>query len=92
MYLQLQEKLPFLKNYMNPCWREICQENSNNCIRCLPYFYLVGAPKCGTTDFFRRITEHPQISNESGKENHWLTRKRYEESITSLHFTLEIAL
>ena len=90
MFLHSQVKLPFLNNYRNPCWRELCQDKRIACTRCLPYFFIAGGPKCGTTDFFKRLTEHPHISNESKKENHWLTRIRYTESITLLHFTLSI--
>ncbi|XP_045202042.2 carbohydrate sulfotransferase 15-like [Mercenaria mercenaria] len=70
------EHLPFLQDFKNPCWRE-ADSNSRMCIRCLPYFYLVGAPKCGTTDLFRRLVKHPLISDKCPKEPHWITRKRF---------------
>ncbi|XP_060594940.1 carbohydrate sulfotransferase 15-like, partial [Ruditapes philippinarum] len=71
------EKLPLLKNYRNPCWEEHSRVMNTTRVRCLPYFYLVGAPKCGTTDLFRRLRAHPQISKKVQKEQHWLTRKRF---------------
>nr|XP_057914454.1 carbohydrate sulfotransferase 15-like [Doryrhamphus excisus] len=46
-------------------------------LRCLPYFYIVGQPKCGTTDLFFRLTQHPELNFLVMKEPHWWTRKRF---------------
>ncbi|CAN9499690.1 unnamed protein product [Ophioblennius macclurei] len=46
-------------------------------LRCLPYFYIVGQPKCGTTDLFHRLLLHPDIKYNGVKEPHWWTRKRF---------------
>ncbi|XP_075997908.1 carbohydrate sulfotransferase 15-like [Genypterus blacodes] len=46
-------------------------------LRCLPYFYIVGQPKCGTTDLFRRLLLHPEVKFNTIKEPHWWTRKRF---------------
>ncbi|XP_060795201.1 carbohydrate sulfotransferase 15 isoform X2 [Neoarius graeffei] len=46
-------------------------------IRCLPYFYIIGQPKCGTTDLFERLRLHPGIRVSALKEPHWWTRKRF---------------
>ena len=45
-------------------------------MRCLPYFYLIGQPKSGTTDLFYKLQRHPKISMGLIKEPHWWTRKR----------------
>ncbi|XP_056627647.1 carbohydrate sulfotransferase 15-like isoform X2 [Triplophysa dalaica] len=45
--------------------------------RCLPYFYIIGQPKCGTTDVFNRLRLHPDVRLASLKEPHWWSRKRY---------------
>lgn len=79
LYITFQEELPFLKNYRNPCWRELDLQENESRIRCLPYFFLVGAPKCGTTDLAKRISKHPLISAEVKKELHWLTRRRFHK-------------
>ncbi|XP_071947576.1 carbohydrate sulfotransferase 15-like [Antedon mediterranea] len=42
--------------YKNPCWY------NNGSLTCLPYFYLAGMPKCGTTDLWSKITQHPHIT------------------------------
>ncbi|XP_053403113.1 carbohydrate sulfotransferase 15-like [Mercenaria mercenaria] len=68
--------LPFLQNFKNPCWRET-DSNVSMRIRCLPYFFLVGAPKCGSTDLHRRLVMHPLISAKCRKEPHWIARKRF---------------
>ncbi|XP_060557591.1 carbohydrate sulfotransferase 15-like [Ruditapes philippinarum] len=71
---------PFLKNFKNPCWIERNINDTNTRIRCLPYFYLVGMPKCGTSDFYKRITQHPSISNKSRKETHWFSRRGFSRN------------
>ncbi|KAM3863362.1 carbohydrate sulfotransferase 15-like [Diretmus argenteus] len=46
-------------------------------LRCLPYFYIIGQPKCGTTDLFHRLLLHPEVKYTTMKEPHWWTRKRF---------------
>ncbi|KAG7228602.1 hypothetical protein INR49_013288, partial [Caranx melampygus] len=46
-------------------------------LRCLPYFYIIGQPKCGTTDLFHRLRLHPELKFNTMKEPHWWTRKRF---------------
>ncbi|XP_061910778.1 carbohydrate sulfotransferase 15-like [Entelurus aequoreus] len=46
-------------------------------IRCLPYFYIIGQPKCGTTDLYNRLLLHPDVKFTTFKEPHWWTRKRF---------------
>ncbi|XP_035519279.1 carbohydrate sulfotransferase 15-like [Morone saxatilis] len=46
-------------------------------LRCLPFFYIIGQPKCGTTDLFHRLLLHPEIKFNTMKEPHWWTRKRF---------------
>ncbi|XP_056292066.1 carbohydrate sulfotransferase 15-like [Pseudoliparis swirei] len=46
-------------------------------LRCLPFFYIVGQPKCGTTDLFYRLLLHPEVKFNTIKEPHWWTRKRF---------------
>ncbi|KAI4890553.1 hypothetical protein NFI96_029507 [Prochilodus magdalenae] len=48
-------------------------------IRCLPYFYIIGQPKCGTTDLYDRLRLHPDVRVTALKEPHWWTRKRAGE-------------
>ncbi|XP_028325291.1 carbohydrate sulfotransferase 15-like [Gouania willdenowi] len=54
------------------------QENGKHFrLRCLPYFYIIGQPKCGTTDLFHRLRLHPEVKYNTLKEPHWWTRKRF---------------
>uniref|UniRef100_A0A671RQU1 Carbohydrate (N-acetylgalactosamine 4-sulfate 6-O) sulfotransferase 15 n=1 Tax=Sinocyclocheilus anshuiensis TaxID=1608454 RepID=A0A671RQU1_9TELE len=46
-------------------------------LRCLPFFYIIGQPKCGTTDLFDRLRLHPEVHFTTMKEPHWWTRKRF---------------
>lgn len=46
-------------------------------MRCLPYFYIIGQPKCGTTDLYDRVRLHPDVKFSTFKEPHWWTRKRF---------------
>ncbi|CAH1229621.1 CHST15 [Branchiostoma lanceolatum] len=80
----------FLPNYKNPCWFEKVNETDVGSqlrdrlvdngtghfrLRCLPYFYIIGMPKCGTTDLYYRITEHPDVVG-GPKEPHWWAKNR----------------
>lgn len=49
-------------------------------LRCLPFFYIIGQPKCGTTDLFHRLLLHPEVKFNTMKEPHWWTRKRFGKS------------
>jgi len=61
----------FLDGYKNPCWYD-----SSNQLTCMPYFFIGGFPKCGTTDLFVKLIRHPEIIKGRNKEPHWWTRQR----------------
>ena len=63
--------------------------NSNFKVRCLPYFYLAGTTKSGTTDLFDALIRHPQIVPPACKENFYWTRARIEGTCT--HYILVIS-
>ncbi|XP_053402557.1 carbohydrate sulfotransferase 15-like [Mercenaria mercenaria] len=67
----------FLPKYRSPCWYDQAGDNKTTHLKCLPYFYLIGAPKCGTTDLQSRMIAHPLISEKVVKEPHWINRQRY---------------
>uniref|UniRef100_A0A8C5QZ07 Sulfotransferase n=1 Tax=Leptobrachium leishanense TaxID=445787 RepID=A0A8C5QZ07_9ANUR len=46
-------------------------------LRCLPYFYIIGQPKCGTTDLYDSLLLHPRVRFSAFKEPHWWTRRRF---------------
>lgn len=53
------------------------REGSYYRLRCLPHFYIIGQPKCGTTDLYDRLRLHPNVHFSVIKEPHWWTRKRF---------------
>ncbi|XP_072039674.1 carbohydrate sulfotransferase 15-like [Amphiura filiformis] len=66
---------PRLPSYKSPCF---CKSYaSTSCLKawaCLPYFYLIGAPKSGTTDLWAQLHRHPAILYNE-KEPHWWSRR-----------------
>ena len=49
-----------------------------------PDFFIVGAPKCGTTSFYHYLRQHPQIFMPENKEPHYFgsdLKKRSDEFI-----------
>ncbi|XP_008319498.1 carbohydrate sulfotransferase 15-like [Cynoglossus semilaevis] len=49
-------------------------------LRCLAYAYIMGQPKCGTSDLFFRMKMHPQIGTVLTKEPHWWSWIGFGES------------
>lgn len=64
-FLIFQIPKPFIPESKNPCWREKVK------LLCIPYFYVAGVAKCGTTDLYRRIRGHPDVAWGTLKEYHW---------------------
>lgn len=46
----------FLSQYKNPCW-----QSADHGLVCLPYAYILGQPKCGTSDLFSRVVSHDLV-------------------------------
>lgn len=73
------------KSFKNICDHMRARFHQNVCnidgkrfrLRCLPYFYIIGQPKCGTTDLFHRLLMLPELKFNIIKEPHWWTRKRF---------------
>ncbi|CAH1777816.1 unnamed protein product, partial [Owenia fusiformis] len=40
-------------------------------VRCLPYVYILGVQKCGTSDLYERLAMHPDFHPCVNKELHW---------------------
>ncbi|XP_063864619.1 carbohydrate sulfotransferase 15-like [Scylla paramamosain] len=51
--------------------------HADEVLQCLPYFFLIGQPKCATTDIFHRINSHPDVAKPVVKGPNWWTRKRF---------------
>ena len=61
--------MSFNSENRSPCW------TTDNTLLCLPYFYVAGMPKCGTSDIWDKLMEHPKIMRMR-KEPHWWTSGR----------------
>ena len=69
----LQPPPKFVAEYKNPCFQQRQQFGST--LQCLPQFLVIGAQKCGTTDLYKKMGQHPNIIN-SMKEPFWYNRLR----------------
>lgn len=79
---QLYDKVPskFNTKFKNPCWHDEVSQK----LWCLPYFYQIGMPKCGTTDLWDKLVQHPQVQNVP-KEPHWWSKRRNGWTKTPIH-------
>ncbi|KAK7476399.1 hypothetical protein BaRGS_00032324 [Batillaria attramentaria] len=68
----------YIPGSKNPCWNS-STEDSLPQLNCLPYFFLAGVSKCGSTDIFSRLTEHPQVMITKQKEPRWFDIRRYNK-------------
>ncbi|KAK7109488.1 carbohydrate sulfotransferase 15-like [Littorina saxatilis] len=50
-------------------------------LRCLPHFYIAGMPKCGSTDLFRKVMVHPDVTRPPMKEPHWWGKNRFGQRL-----------
>lgn len=84
-YLQMFSELPigsqFDANSKNPCWRD----GDEGKFHCLPYAYILGMPKCGTTDLYMRLTNHPDVLKLRKKEIRYFTRGEFISPHASTH-------
>ena len=71
----LPPKEDFLKEFKNPCWKGKDALDRDN-LFCLPYFFIIGFTKCGTTDLHSILREHNLISSRATKETHFFDRRR----------------
>ena len=71
----LQEPKKYLSASKNPCWLQDPVRRKG--LRCLPYFYIAGVQKCGTSDLYRRLRMHPDIMRGTAKEYHFWDRGRF---------------
>lgn len=67
----------FILKLHTPTFRHRNSNQSVDVLQCLPYFFLIGQPKCATTDIFYRIGCHPDVAEPPLKGPHWWSRKRF---------------
>ena len=73
MYFPFKGPFQFLPEFKSPCWFNVQRE-----LRCLPYLFLIGVPKAGTTDLFLMLNLHPDFRNYV-KEPQWFARYRFRK-------------
>ncbi|KAK1793527.1 hypothetical protein P4O66_011431 [Electrophorus voltai] len=79
LYLLYSRRFQAMYKHLHAAFLEHLHRRGNapQRLRCLPYFYIIGQPKCGTTDLYDRLRLHPQVQFTTMKEPHWWTRKRF---------------
>eukprot|EP01039_Chlorochromonas_danica_P003690 gene3690-4037_t len=68
----------FLSQYKNPCW-----DSADHGLVCLPYAYILGQPKSGTSDLFSRMVSHDLVIPPFRKEVRWFTRGEFNQGSMS---------
>jgi hypothetical protein len=51
---------------------------NDGALACLPYVYMLGQPRCGTSDLFERLKRHSEVSAPERKEIRWFTRGEFD--------------
>ncbi|XP_053404910.1 carbohydrate sulfotransferase 15-like [Mercenaria mercenaria] len=79
-----KDTLKFHNHFKNPCFAQTqrCKVSDGTVteqqrLRCIPYFYIIGFPKCATTDLWDRLLLHPHIVAKHDKESHYIDDKRF---------------
>ena len=80
-------EFPYMNNYRNPCWMQDDVSMTPK-VHCVPYFYIIGAPKSGTADLAYRISMHPENFLSYITTSSWFNKVRFE---TSPHFSTELS-
>ena len=70
-------------------WKRKHTEGSGTRLRCAPYAYLAGMPKCGTTDLYQALIMHENITEGCVKEPEWWARKALGQSKKEFHRTID---
>ena len=84
-YSRIFEELPthsgFRSDYKNPCWDAHREGDDFRVGRgdtvCLPYAYLLGMPKCGTSNLWTRIVQHESVEKTVKKVSLSLSLRGY---------------
>ncbi|XP_071089470.1 carbohydrate sulfotransferase 15-like isoform X1 [Haliotis cracherodii] len=59
-------------------WRKKMEQDAQpRRLRCLPYFFIAGQPKCGSTDLYFKLMSHPDVVSPPMKESHWWAKNRF---------------
>ena len=64
----LQPLPPTLPMYRSPCWCVTRGTHASKTVVCIPSVYMIGAPKCGTSDFRSNMWRHPLVERADKNE------------------------
>jgi len=59
------------------------EQGENNILHCLPYVYILGQPKCGSSDLYTRVSRHPDVYPPLKKEIRFFTRGEFRTTLSS---------
>ena len=68
--------------------------NLSKTLHCLPYMYLLGYPKCGTTSLYHYFTNHPEFATMSSRGCGWISLhtaglvNKYPENVKSVFYLI----
>eukprot|EP00616_Rhizochromulina_sp_CCMP1243_P009823 CAMPEP_0118983220 /NCGR_PEP_ID=MMETSP1173-20130426/34802_1 /TAXON_ID=1034831 /ORGANISM="Rhizochromulina marina cf, Strain CCMP1243" /LENGTH=214 /DNA_ID=CAMNT_0006933775 /DNA_START=20 /DNA_END=661 /DNA_ORIENTATION=- len=57
-----------------PCWPS---PSAHHGLECLPSAFIIGFPKCATSDLWERLKRHPEVLTSSSKETRFLTQGEF---------------
>ncbi|XP_033758724.1 carbohydrate sulfotransferase 15-like [Pecten maximus] len=66
----------YVPEFKNPCWYEY-GNMSEPTLHCLPFFMILGQNKCGTSDLYPSILNHPDVIPARDKEPQFWARHRH---------------
>ena len=55
-------------------YTDVFERRENTTLLCLPYFFVPGFIKAGTTSLYNALVKHPEIAAPEQKEPHWWAR------------------
>ena len=64
--------------FKNPCWYE------KDGLKCLPYYFIIGVKKCGTTALHTYLMKHPESIRLFKKEMYFFAGNRNSKFIQDL--------
>lgn len=61
--------------------KEITRESNPPTLTCLPAYYILGFPKCGSTYLYEILSKHPSIRSAREKEPHFWTKFPFQNHV-----------
>lgn len=68
----------FDTEHKNPCFTSKAYGSRQARLECLPYAYIIGMPKSGSSDLWERLTKHHLVLQADRKEVRFFTRGEFD--------------